>query len=111
MQGGHAVYAHAFLETFCTLTGGRLGKKVDADLTPQLLNETIMPKVRVVELGAEELLATLKLARKHGARGGAVYDFMHLAVARKVGAVTLYTLNMDDFRQLARSGDPVIQRP
>lgn len=111
MQGGHAVYAHAFLETFATLTGGKLGLKVGADLAAKLLSETVMPMVEVVELGAEELLSTLKLARKHGARGGAVYDLMHLAAARKAGAVVLYTLNMDDFRHLARSGDPVIQRP
>lgn len=111
MQGGNAVYAHAFLETFSTLTGGRLGVKVDADLAAQLLSETVLPRVRVVELGTGEILAALRLARKHGVRGGAVYDFMHLVTARKAGATALYTLNMDDFQHLRREGDPEIRRP
>jgi predicted nucleic acid-binding protein len=111
MQGGNVVYAHAFLETFSTLTGGRLGVKVDADLAAQLLSETILPRVHVVELGTKEILAALRLARIHGVRGGAVYDFMHLVTARKTGAAALYTLNMADFQHLRREGDPEIRRP
>jgi len=85
--------------------------KVDADLAAQLLSETILPRVCVVELGTEEILAALRLARKHGVRGGAVYDFMHLVTARKAGATSLYTLNMDDFLHLRREGDPEIRSP
>jgi predicted nucleic acid-binding protein len=105
------VYAHAFLETFSTLTGGKLGVKVDADLAAQLLRETVLPRVRVVELGIEEVLDALRLARKHGVRGGAVYDFTHLVAARKAGTALIYTLNMADFQSLHRDGDPEIRRP
>ena len=111
MQGENVVYAHAFLETFSTLTGGKLGVKVDANLAAQLLCETVLPRVRVVEPGIEEVLAALRLARKHGVRGGAVYDFMHLVAARKAGATPLYTLNIADFQPLHREGDPEIRRP
>ncbi len=38
MQGENVVYEHALLETFSTLTGGRLGMRVDADLAAQLLS-------------------------------------------------------------------------
>ena len=110
-QGGHAVYAHAILETFSTLTGGRLGVKVDPDLAAKLLKETILPRVHVVELGGAELMAALEQARRHGRRGGAVYDFMHLVAARKAGAGILYTINFSDFRHLSREGDPEVRCP
>lgn len=67
-QGGHAVYAHAILETFSTLTGGRLGVKVDADLAAKLLHETILPRVHVVEIGSAELMAALDQAWRGGLR-------------------------------------------
>lgn len=111
MQNGNVVYAHAFLETFSTLTGGRLGMKVDADFAAQLLSETILPRVRVIELGAVELLDALQLARKQGVRGGGVYDYMHLVAARKTKVDALYTINLGDFHHLHREGDPEIRRP
>ncbi len=111
MQGEAVIYAHALLETFSTLTGGRLGVKVDADFAAQLLSQTVMPRVQVVELTADELLAALRLARLHGVRGGAVYDFMHLVAARKASVAVLYTLNLTDFQHLRRESDPEIQRP
>ena len=111
MQGTNVVYAHAFLETFSTLTGGRLGMKVDADLAAQLLNETVLPRVQVIELGSAELLAALRQARKQGVRGGGVYDYMHLIAARKSKVDFLYTINLRDFHHLHRESDPEIRRP
>lgn len=111
MQGGNAVYAHAILETFSTLTGGRLGVKVDADLAAKLLSETILSRVQVVELGIAELVAALQQARRHGVRGGGVYDFMHLVAARKAGVEILYTINVSDFQHLSREGDPEVRCP
>lgn len=111
MNGGNVVYAHAFLETFSTLTGGRLGVKVDADLAAKFLGETILPRVQITELGIAELLTALRQARKHGVRGGGVYDYLHLVAARKVNAEVLYTINLGDFLHLRRDGDPEIRRP
>lgn len=72
MQGENAVYSHALLETFSTLTGGRLGVKVDADLAARLIAETIMPRVQMVELTSVEILAALRLSRRNGVRGGGI---------------------------------------
>ena len=109
---GGAIKAHrdALVEKRREVTA-QLGMQVDADLAAQLLCETVLPRVRVVELGIEEVLAALRLARKHGVRGGAVYDFMHLVAARKFRAISLYTLNTEDFQHLRREGDPEIRRP
>ncbi|MGV3658779.1 MAG: PIN domain-containing protein [Prosthecobacter sp.] len=94
MTGTAYVYQHAFLETFAMLTGGRLGSKADADLVARMIKLTLLPRVRVVHLSESEVVDALQTARRHGVRGGGVYDFMHF-----------------DFQQLARAGDPMIQRP
>lgn len=111
MRAGNAIYSHAILETFSTLTGGRLGVRVDADLAARLLKETILPRVEVIELDHKELMASLHEAKQRGIRGGAVYDFMHLAAAKKAGAQSLYTINLSDFRHLSRAGDPEVRCP
>jgi len=64
-----------------------------------------------VELPAAELLLAIREAEGVGARGGALYDFLHLVAARKAGASQLYTLNHRHFAALARSGDPRIETP
>lgn len=111
MSGTPLVYQHAFLETFAMLTGGRLGARVDADLVAKLIRQTLLPRVRIVNLDEGEIVEALQLARLHGVRGGAVYDYMHLVAAHKSGAAVLCTLNLDDFQQLARVGDPLVQQP
>lgn len=111
MQGGNFVHYHAFLETFSTLTGGRLGLRVDADLVARMLTETVLRRVDVVRLESEELMEAIRDARQHGVRGGAVYDYMHLVAARKANADTLYTINLVDFLHLRREGDPEIRQP
>ncbi|WP_395750504.1 PIN domain-containing protein [Prosthecobacter sp.] len=111
MDGTPLVYQHSFLETFSMLTGGRLGAKADADLVAKLIKQTLLPRVRVVHLDELEIVEALQAARQHGVRGGAVYDFMHLVAARKSGAAVLCTLNLDDFQQLSRVGDPLILQP
>jgi predicted nucleic acid-binding protein len=111
LHGDCVIYAHALMETFTTLTGGRLGRRVNADFAAQLLNLTIRPRVHFIELHADELLEALQQARQHGVRGGAVYDYAHLVAARKYGAAVIYTLNLTDFQALRRQGDPEIRRP
>jgi predicted nucleic acid-binding protein len=44
-------------------------------------------------------------------RGAAIYDWLHLAAARKAGADVFVTLDLRDFQSLARPGDPRIELP
>ena len=111
MRGGNIVYSHALLETFSTLTGGKLGLQVDANFAAQLLSQTVLPRVSVIELAAAEIETALVKAKANGVRGGGVYDYMHLVAARKSRATVLYTLNLADFQHLQRTGDPEIRRP
>lgn len=108
---GNLLYSHGLLECFSTLTGGRSGVRVDTELAVRLLRDSILPHVTLIEVSGLEAVTALASARKHGVRGGAVYDYMHLVAARKAGADALYTLNLSDFLHLRREGDPQILLP
>jgi predicted nucleic acid-binding protein len=106
----HCVYAHALLETFSTLTGNP-SLRVQADFAARLLKETILPRVTVISLDNEEIVAALNDTRKHGVRGGAIYDYMHVLAARKAGVEAIKTLNMSDFMAITQHGGPEVRLP
>ena len=61
--------SHALLETFSTLTGGKLGVRVTPDLAARMLSETILPRVSVIELSTAEIVDALRVAESRGVRG------------------------------------------
>jgi predicted nucleic acid-binding protein len=107
----HSVLAHAYAETFSTLTGGRLGFRVPASDAARLLRQQIEPKLRNVHLDAADLIDSFEEAEARGVRGGAIYDYLHLVAARKAGAKQFHTLNASDFLSFHRPGDPEILTP
>jgi predicted nucleic acid-binding protein len=48
-----AVWTHALTETFATLTGGRLGIRVSPATAAQLIEASLLPWLRLIELGIE----------------------------------------------------------
>ena len=56
-------------------------------------------------------MAALAARESRGVRGGAIYDWLHLAAAREAGAQVFFTLDLRDFQSLARPGDPRIEMP
>lgn len=111
LNGGNCIYSHALLETFSTLTGGKLGVRVTSDFAVRMLSESVLPRVTVIELSYVEIIQALGVAQSRGIRGGGVYDYMHLVAAKKANASVIHTLNMDDFMHLRRGDDPEIQLP
>lgn len=110
-RGGWAVYAHALLETFSNLTGGRLAERLSPQSAARLIESTVLPRVTVVELDAAEQMAALGEAQRAGARGGAIYDFLHLVAARKARAPSFVTLDLSDFRAFTGNDLPRIVSP
>lgn len=110
-SGPHLVYTHAVAEVYAALTGGRLGRRVPPADAARLVQESVLPHVRLTTLSPQELMAALMDCDKRGARGGAVYDWLHLAAARKAKADVFYTLNLRDFQALSRPGDPALAAP
>lgn len=108
-DGGHVVYAHALAETFSILTGGRMGRRLAADVAVRLIEGSLLPFVDVEVLGSTELIQALAECESRGVRGGAVYDWLHMAAARKAGVDAVVTLNLRDFLALTKPGDPRVE--
>lgn len=105
------IFSHGFAECFSTLTGGRRGIQMSADIVAVILKEDYRPKVLPVGLEADEMLLAMRDAQSRGVRGGGIYDYLHLVAARKAKAARIYTLNIRNFEACHRPGDPEIVHP
>jgi predicted nucleic acid-binding protein len=110
-QGGHCIHAHALTETFSILSGGRHARRLRPGLVAQLIEDSVLPFVRLVHLTGKETMTAIADCERCGARGGAVYDLLHLVAARKAGVQALVTLDLRDFQALSKPGDPIIRAP
>jgi predicted nucleic acid-binding protein len=93
--------AHSIAECYATLTGGRLGLQLSAADAARLIRYNLHERLSIVSLSAAEYFKLLDQAAPAGARGGAIYDFLLLACARKAKADRIYTLNERHFAALA----------
>jgi predicted nucleic acid-binding protein len=109
--GGHRLFAHGLAETYAILTGSRMARRLGPDAAAELIESAVLPFVELVHLTGRETMAALAEAPRRGARGGAVYDFLHLAAARKAGVDALVTLDRRDFEAMTRPGDPMVRMP
>jgi predicted nucleic acid-binding protein len=110
-HGGHRAYAHALAETFSILTGGRQARRLRPSLAAQLIEDSVLPYVVLVHLTGNETMKAIADSERRGARGGAIYDLLHLMAARKAGVEALVTLDLRDFQALTKPGDPIIRAP
>ncbi len=110
-HGGHKVYAPALAETFSILSGGRHSRRLRPALVAQLIEDSVLPYVELLHLTGNETMKAIVNSEQRGVRGGAIYDLLHMAAARKAGAEALVTLDVRDFQALAKAGDPAIRTP
>lgn len=111
LSGTFTAHPHALSETFSTLTGGRLEERLPAKVVASLLREWVLPRVRLVALDPDQVLAAFSEASARGIRGGAIYDYLHLISARIAKARRLYTTDIGDFQAFHRAGDPELALP
>jgi predicted nucleic acid-binding protein len=105
-------WSHALAEVYSTLTGGRLGVRASVAMTVKLIDEALLPRVKLIELSGAEMQSALHDTENAGERGGGIFDFLHYRVACKAGAKTIYTLNERHFLALIReSSDPKVEQP
>lgn len=90
---------HTLAEVFSTITGGRLGFRVDPEDAHIIINE-IAQYLEFISLTSQEIMLALANARKKGVRGGRVHDYLHAVAAVKGGCTGLLTLNINDFKGL-----------
>jgi len=92
---------HALAECFSHLTGGRLGRRIDATEAATVLQK-FSDKMTVVSLNARETLDALNQAKKRGVRGGAIHDFLHAYAAELHDCKKIYTGNAGDFAAVTK---------
>lgn len=80
-------------------------------MVARLIEESVLPYVQTVSPSGPQMMAALAECEARGVRGGAVYDWLHLAAARQAGAEALVTLDRRDFQALSSPGDPRIESP
>ena len=93
---------HSAAECYATLTGGKLGFQLSPSDASQLIRHNIYERLTLVDLTSDEYIRMIDQAGPSGARGGAIYDLLILACARKVEATKIYTLNDRHFRALSK---------
>jgi predicted nucleic acid-binding protein len=95
--GSAAMATHSMAETFSVLTGRRGWRASDAFEIIRA-NTALLQKMT---LSPSALLSVLEQAEEQGIRGGAVYDALILAAARKAKAETIWTLDVHHFQLFA----------
>jgi predicted nucleic acid-binding protein len=110
-SGPFGVWSHGLVETFNTLTSGKIKPRPSAADVAKALRYSIRPRATILHLPEDTLLAAFDEAEPRGVRGGAIFDYLHLATARHHKADRFYTLNMSHFQSFWRDGDPAIVHP
>lgn len=106
-----ALFTHGLAEVFSTMTGGRAALRIDPRQAAELLAENVASAMHLTTLTPAETLRALTECSVRGVQGGAIYDYLHLAAARKAKVKRLFTLNVSHFRAFHRAGDPEIAVP
>jgi predicted nucleic acid-binding protein len=92
-----ATSAHALAEAFKVLTGAY--KLTNAFATTVLTDLT--RAIHIEALSLDDYLDALSRTETQGIIGGAIYDSIHAAVARRLRVDRVLTYNLSDFRRVA----------
>lgn len=99
-RDGYAA-THSLAECFAILTGGRLTARLTPAIAAEMVEVNLTQRLNLVSLTPAEYSAALQAAVPAGARGGAIYDMLLLAAARKCRAERIHTLNLRHFAAFA----------
>jgi predicted nucleic acid-binding protein len=103
-----SIAAHTLAEVYAGLTS--IPPRNPPAIALQAI-ETYLQGMQPVTLSAQEYLDTIRKAATNGHTGGAIYDALLLACARKINAERIYTWNLKHFRALAPDLATRIQTP
>lgn len=95
-----SVSTHTIAEVYNTLSSMPPALRI-APRDAVVAVETFLMRLTPVTLTADEYMETLRRTANLGHSGGMIYDALHMACARKIGAEQIYTLNARHFRMVA----------
>jgi len=102
---------HAIAETFATLTSGRLEVQLTPAEAAQVIDANIIQRLQVVGLGLSDYRQAMRTSQMVGARGGAIFDMLHLQAARRGSAKRILTINVRHFQVFAPDLKSIISLP
>ena len=102
---------HAIAETFATLTSGRLEVQLTPNEATEIIDANIIHKLKVVDLELGDYQEAMRKSQTVGARGGAIFDMLHLQAARRLGAKRILTINVRHFQIFAPDLKSIISAP
>lgn len=108
--------AHCLAETFSVLTRLPVAQRVAPPDAWRLLETSVLPHTKFVDLTASDYQTTLANLAHQGIGGGIVYDALIAAAAEKSEVDLLLTSNLHDFQRiwpngLSRLGSPQTYQP
>jgi predicted nucleic acid-binding protein len=103
--------AHALIETFSVLSRMPTNPKLKPEDVLQILEANVIPYFTLVVVSSDDYLALLRDFATKEFSGGAIYDFLHLAVARKLALDSIHTFNEAEWRRLAPDLVSIISAP
>lgn len=92
--------AHTLAEVYAVLSRLPGGKRQRPELAGLLIDQ-IVGKLTIVSLSHEEYASAIGKAAQSRLAGGAIFDLLLLACARKVDAEQIYTWNIRHFKMVA----------
>lgn len=102
---------HSVAECFATLTGGRLGIRITPREATEMIQANVVHALELVAVSKADYVEALRAAETLGMRGGAIYDGLLLACARKIQAERILTFNTRHFAAFAPDLRNAIQSP
>jgi predicted nucleic acid-binding protein len=102
---------HALAETFATLTSGRLEIQLAPNDALRIIQANISEHLQIVELSYADYRQAMQSSQAAGARGGAIFDMLHLQAARRGKAVRILTINVRHFQTFAADLKDIIALP
>ena len=103
--------SHALAEVFGTLTGGRLGIQLTADEAADVIESNVISRLDILELTLQDYRQAMSKSHMSGARGGAIFDMLHLQAARRGKARKIFTINARHFQTFAPDLRDIISSP
>ena len=89
---------HALAEVFAILTSGRLTIQISPEEAFGFIDANFQERLKVMPLSLDDYREAMRRSHAAGARGGAIYDMLHLQCARRAKVKKIYTINLGHFR-------------
>jgi predicted nucleic acid-binding protein len=112
-RGEHLAYCsgHTLAETFSVLARMPTRPKLTSADILTILEHNVLPHFKVTTLDPTDYIEAVRAFAGTGFAGGRIYDLLHLHVARKLVLDRIYTLNAQEWTELAPELASIISEP